>query len=114
MQLLKDGFRNVDPVVLIDLGIVRNTSTKFFSWEMTFIFLLQEGHLDEEGSSSKPPSTTSTTLHVPVEDYDFYEELPVDMQSEEEDASQALQLLLHGSEEQARVTNEASTSGPPP
>ena len=45
---------------------------------------------------------------------DFFEELPVDMQREEEDASQALQLLLHGSEEQARVTNEASTSGPPP
>ena len=55
---------------------------------MTFIFLLQEGHMDEEVSSSKPP-TTSTTIHVPIEDYDFFEELPIDMQGEE-DASQAL------------------------
>ena len=56
--------------------------------------------MDEEGSSSKPP-TTATTLHVPVEDYDFFEEQPVDMQREEEDASQALQLLLHASKGQA-------------
>ena len=68
--------------------------------------------MDEEGSSSKPP-TTSTTLHVPAEDYDFFEELPIDMQREEEDASQALQLVLHASEGQAHFTNEASTSGPP-
>ena len=81
---------------------------------MTFIFLLQKGHLDEEGSSSKPPSTISTTLHVPTKDYDFYKELPIDMQREEKDASQALQLLLHTSEGQARFTNEASTSGTPP
>ena len=65
--------------------------------------------MDEEGSSSKPP-TTGTTLHVPAEDSHFFEELPVDMQREEEDASQALQLLLHASEGQARVTNEASIS----
>ena len=70
--------------------------------------------MDEEGSSSKPPSIASSTLHVRVEDYEFYEELPVDMQREEEDAFQALQLLLHASEGQARVTNEASTSGTPP
>ena len=44
--------------------------------------------MGEEGSSSKPP-TTSTTLHV-REDYDFFEELLVDTQREEEDASQAL------------------------
>ena len=50
VQLLKDGFRNVDLDVLIDLGIVGNTGTKFLFWEMTFIFLLQEGHLDEESS----------------------------------------------------------------
>ena len=81
---------------------------------MTFIFLLHEGHLDEESSCSKPPSTTSTTLHVPIEDYDFYEELPIDMQREEEDASQVLQLLLHVSEGLAHVTHEASTSGTPP
>ena len=87
VQLLEDGFRVVDPDVLIDLGIVGNTGTKFLSWEMTFIFLLQEGHMDEEGSSSKPPTTATT---FPAEDSDFFEELPVDMQREEEDASQVL------------------------
>ena len=66
--------------------------------------------MDEEGSSSGPP-TTSTTLHVCAEEYDFFEELPVDTQREEEDASQALQLLLHASEGQARFTNETSTLG---
>ena len=80
---------------------------------MTFIFLLQEGHLDEDSSSSKSPSTASTTLHVHVEDFDFYEELHVNLQREEEDASQALQLLLHASEGFAQCTNEASTSGTP-
>ena len=113
MQLLEDGFRVVDPDVLIDLGIVGNTGTKFISSEMTFIFLLQEGHTDEEGSSSKPP-TFATTLHVPAEDYAFFEELPLDMQREEEEASQVLQLLLHASKGQARSTNEASTLGTPP
>ena len=113
VQLLEDGFTVVDPDVLIDLGIVGNTGTKFLLWEMTFIFLLQEGHTDEEGSSLKTP-TSATTLHVPAEDYAFFEELPVDMQREEEEASQALQLLLHASEGQAPSTNEASTSGTPP
>ena len=70
--------------------------------------------MDEESSCSKPPSTTSTTLHVCAKDYDFYEELPVDMQREEEDASQVLQLLLHVLEGLAHVTNEASTLGTPP
>ena len=101
----------MDADVLIDLGVIGNTGTKFLSWEMTFIFLLQEGHMDE--SSSKPP-TTAATLHVPAEDNAFFEELPVDMQREEEEASQVLQLLLHALEGQARSTNEASTSGTPP
>ena len=46
-----------------------------------------------------------------AEDYAFFEELPIDMQREEEEASQAQQLLLHASEGQACSTNEASTSG---
>ena len=64
--------------------------------------------MDEEGPSSKPP-TTATTLHVPAKDYAFFEELLVDMQREEEEASQALQLLLHASEGQAHSINKAST-----
>ena len=40
VPLLEDGFRNVDPDILIDLGIVGNTGTKSLHWEMTFIFML--------------------------------------------------------------------------
>ena len=69
--------------------------------------------MDEKGSSSKPP-TTATILHVPREDYAFFEELPIDMKREEKEASQALHLLLHASEGQAHSTNAASTLGTPP